>query len=115
LDEKAVAKEHDSGALSRFEGRFTTLWGVTDIVNLGGRLYAIVPTQENPASTAIGLEVISDTELKVVDDTGFGGYGEIMRYMFAEDGSVEKIRGASGQTMVPFDCFTLPAKVVRPE
>lgn len=114
LDEKAVAKEHDSAVLAKFEGRFTTLWGVTDIVNLGGRLYALVPTLENPAATAAGLEVVSDTGLKVVDDPGFGGYGETMRYTFAPDGSVESIRGASGQTLVPFDRFTLPAKVTRP-
>jgi CubicO group peptidase (beta-lactamase class C family) len=114
LDEKAKASEHDSGALERFEGRFTTLWGVTDVANLGGRLYLLNPAQENPAEGAVGVEVISDSELKVVDDTGFGGYGEVMRYTFADDGSVEKIRGASGQTMVPLDRFTLPEKVTRP-
>jgi CubicO group peptidase (beta-lactamase class C family) len=114
LDDDAKAEERDREQLEKFEGRFTTLWGVTDIVNLGGRLYALTPTLENPAASAIGLEVVSDTGLKVIDDPGFGGYGEIMRYTFAGDGSVEKIRGASGQTMVPLDQFTLPQKVTRP-
>jgi CubicO group peptidase (beta-lactamase class C family) len=114
LDDDAKAIVRDRQQLEPFEGRFTTLWAVTDIVNLGGRLYALTPTLENPAATAIGLEVVSDTGLKVIDDPGFGGYGEIMRYTFAEDGSVESIRGASGQTMVPLDRFRLPEKVTRP-
>lgn len=114
LDDKAKADEHDSAVLEKFEGRFTTLWGVTDVVNLGGRLYMLTPTLENPAAAAIGLEVVSDTGLSVVDDPGFGGYGEVMRYAFHDDGTVEKIRGASGQTMVPFDAFNLPEKVTRP-
>jgi CubicO group peptidase (beta-lactamase class C family) len=114
LDEDAKAEERDGDQLEKFEGRFTTLWGVTDIVNLGGRLYALTPTLENPAASAIGLEVVSDTGLKVIDDPGFGGYGEIMRYTFAADGSVEKIRGASGQTMVPLDRFSLSGTVTRP-
>lgn len=115
LDETAKADERDSSVLEKFEGRFTTLWGVTDIVNLGGRLYGMVPTQDNPAEAITGFEVVSDTELKVVDDSGFGGYGELMRYTFADDGGVQRIRGASGQTMVPRDRFTLPDKVMRPE
>ncbi len=114
LDEKATADEHDSAVLETFEGRFAGLWGVTDVVNLGGRLYMLTPTLENPADTAVGLEVVSDTGLKVVDDSGFGGYGEVMEYTLRDDGTVEKIRGASGQTMVPLDGFTLPEKVMRP-
>lgn len=114
LDEKAKADEHDSAVLEKFEGRFTTLWGITDVVNLGGRLYMLTPTLENPAATAVGLDVVSGTGLKVVDDSGFGGYGEVMRYTFRDDGTVAKIRGASGQTMVPLDAFTLPEKVTRP-
>jgi CubicO group peptidase (beta-lactamase class C family) len=114
LDDDAKADARDREQLEKFEGRFTTLWGVTDIVNLGGRLYALTPTLENPAASAIGLEVVSDTGLKVIDDPGFGGYGEIMRYTFAADGSVEQIRGASGQTMVPLDRFSLSGKVSRP-
>lgn len=114
LDDKAKAQEHDPAALEKFEGRFTTLWGVTDVLDLGGRLYMLTPTLENPAATAIGLELQPNGGLKVVDDPGFGGYGEVMRYTFRDDGSVEKIRGASGQTMVPLEAFTLPAKVTRP-
>ncbi len=74
----------------------------------------MAPTLDNPAEVATGLEVVSDTELKVVDDGGFGGYGEKMRYVFNEDGSVEKVRGATGHTLVPADQYRLPKKVTRP-
>jgi CubicO group peptidase (beta-lactamase class C family) len=114
LDEKAKAARKGEDALKPFVGRYATLWGITDVVDLGGRLYLMSPALENPAATANGLEVISDTELKVVDDEGFGGYGEVMRFTFELDGSVERIRGASGQTLVPIENFTLPEKVTRP-
>lgn len=116
LNEKREAKTAPRSAeqLSRFEGRFAALWGVTDVVNLGGRLYSMSPSMENPASEATELDVVSDTELKVVGDKGFGGYGEIMRYTFTEDCSVDRIRGASGMKLVPIESFTLPDKVRRP-
>jgi CubicO group peptidase (beta-lactamase class C family) len=114
LDEKAKAKVEDAEALKPFEGRFASLWGFTDVVNLGGRLYSMAPTMDNPAETASGLEVASETELKVVDEGGFGGYGEKMRYTFNADGSVEKVRGATGHTLFPADTFELPEKVTRP-
>ena len=116
LDEKHEAKTAVQPAekLRPFEGRFAALWGLTDVVNLGGRLYMLNPTLENPAAEAIEMEVVSDTELKPVGDKGFGGYGELMRYVFNDDGSVDWIRGASGMRMVPADTFRLPEKVTRP-
>jgi len=114
LDDDAKAKVESADVLKLFEGRFAALWGYTDVVNLGGRLYSMAPTLDNPAEVATGLEVVSDTELKVVDDGGFGGYGEKMRYVFNEDGSVEKVRGATGHTLVPADQYRLPRKVTRP-
>jgi CubicO group peptidase (beta-lactamase class C family) len=101
--------------LKKFEGRFATLWGITDVVNLGGRLYLLAPTLTNPGAEAVELEVVSESELKVVGDKGYGGYGECMRYTFAKDGSVKRIRGASGFSLVPHDAFTLPKKLTRPQ
>jgi CubicO group peptidase (beta-lactamase class C family) len=116
LDSKGEAKTKPKKArkLRQFEGRFATLGGVVDVVNLGGRLYEISPTLENPASEATEMEVVSDTELKPVGDKGFGGYGEHVRYTFDENNNVEVLRGSSGAKLVPIDAFTLPEKVVRP-
>lgn len=111
---KAKTKPRDAEELKRFEGRFAVLWGLTDVVNLGGRLYMLSPTAGDPTSFATEVEVVSDTELKVVGDEGWGGYGEVMRYTFDADGNVEKIRGGSGMTMVPVEKFVLPTKLTRP-
>ncbi|HEV2073707.1 MAG TPA: serine hydrolase domain-containing protein [Thermomicrobiales bacterium] len=114
LEEKAKTEPKEEQTLETFEGRFATLWGITDVVNLGGRLYALNPALDNPASEANELEVVSDTELKVVGDGGFGAYGETMRYTFNEDGSVDYIRGGGGAKLVPAERFQLPEKVKRP-
>jgi CubicO group peptidase (beta-lactamase class C family) len=115
LSDDAKTKPQDGEALDTFTGRFASLWGLTDVVNLGGRLYMLMPMSPNPAADAIEMEVVSDTELVPVGDKGFGGYGEKMRYTFNDDGSVNWIRGASGFRMVPAENFTLPEKITRPE
>ncbi len=114
LEEKAKTEPKEEQTLEPFEGRFAMLWGITDVVNLGGRLYALNPALDNPALEANELEVVSDTELKVVGDKGFGAYGETMRYTFDEDGSVEYIKGGGGTKLVPDERFQLPEKVKRP-
>ena len=114
LKDKAKTEPQDAEKLRPFEGRFANLWGITDVVNLGGRLYSLSPALQDPTSQAVELEVVSDSELKVVGDEGFGGYGEVMRYTFAGNGSMERIRGGSGMTLVPLEAFTLPKKVTRP-
>lgn len=110
---KAKTAPRPAQELQRFEGRFAMLWGITDVVNLGGRLYAIAPTAPDPSAFATELEVLSDTELKVVGDEGWGGYGEAMRYTFTADGEVEKVRGGSGMMMVPIEQFALPKKTLK--
>lgn len=111
---KAKTEPRPAEELKRFEGRYAVLWGLTDIVNLGGRLYLLSPSAADPSAMATEVEVVSDTELKVVGDEGWGGYGEVMRYTFSADGQVEKIRGGSGMTMVPVEKFVLPKKLKRP-
>ena len=116
LDSKHEAKTDPQPAekLEPFEGRFADLWGVSDVANLGGRLYLLHPTLQDPAAEAIELEVVSENELKVVGDSGAGGYGELMRYTFADDRSVEWLRGPSGHRLVPAERFQLGKTVQRP-
>lgn len=116
LDEKGEAKTEPRPAdeLTRFTGRFADLGGITDVANLGGRLYLLKPTLDNPASEAVELKVVSDTELEAIGDKGFGGYGERMRYTFDPDGRVDWVRGPTGHRLVPAHRFTLPEKVTRP-
>lgn len=99
--------------LARFEGRFATLWGITDIVALGGRLYALPPAQDDPANMAVELEVVDDSTLKRVGGSKFGSRGELLAFHFTKSGKMSKITG--GHTMLPIDKFNLPEKVMRPE
>ncbi|MCA9832481.1 MAG: beta-lactamase family protein [Thermomicrobiales bacterium] len=98
--------------LKKFEGRFATLWGLTDIVNLGGRLYALAPTLDDPAGMAVELEVTGENTLKRVGGPKGGSRGEEIVYHFDAKGKVSKIEG--GHTMLPVDQFTLPERVTRP-
>ncbi len=100
--------------LRPFTASLADLGGLVDVVNLGGRLYQLNPALANPATEAVELKVVSDTELEAVGDKGFGGYGERMRYTFDDSGAVEWVRGVTGHRLVPAERFMLPAKVTRP-
>lgn len=113
LPEKPKSEQSRPGDLKKFEGRFATLWGVTDIVALGGRLYSLSPSLDDPASMAIELEVTSDSTLKRVGGSKYGARGEELTYHFDKKGDVEKITG--GHTMVPIEKFNLPDRVKRPK
>ena len=98
---------------ARFEGRFATLWGVTDIAALGGRLYALSPMQNDPASMAVELEIVDESTLKRVGGSKFGSRGENLAFQFTKSGKIRKVNG--GHTLVPIEDFVLPEKVLRPE
>ncbi|MEU4606868.1 serine hydrolase domain-containing protein [Kribbella sp. NPDC023972] len=108
----AQSKERpeQSADLSRFTGRYAGLWGVTDIVQLGGRLYSMDPSQGDPADKAPTLEVDGDT-LRVTEDYGGGSYGQRYQFTFDADGRPESIRSAGGLRMVPIERFALPPRV----
>lgn len=100
----------DTAGLSRFTGRYANLWGVSDIVQLGGRLYVLDPGQADPADKPTALEADGDT-LLVTEDSGTGAYGQRYQFTFSADGSPETIRGAHGLRIHPIDRFTLPERV----
>lgn len=100
----------EADGLARFTGRFANLWGVTDIVLLGGRLYAMDPSSPDPTDDPDPLVADGDT-LKVTGGSGYGGYGEAYRYTFGESGEVVSVRGSSGLLAKPLDQFALPKHV----
>ncbi|TCC40746.1 serine hydrolase domain-containing protein [Kribbella speibonae] len=106
----AASKDRGDGDLARFTGRFANLWGVTDFVVIGGRLYATDPSGPNPAEEPQPLEADGDT-LRVTGGNGYGSYGESYRFTFDADGAIESVHGSSGLTLHPIDTFTLPGRV----
>jgi CubicO group peptidase (beta-lactamase class C family) len=104
-----------TGDLSRFAGRYAAVWGVSDIAVLRGRLYRLHPTLPDPTEDAAELEVVGDDALRIVGGSGFGSYGETIRFTFDPDGSVASIRAESAGTMLPYERFRVPERfTVRP-
>ncbi|TCC11518.1 serine hydrolase domain-containing protein [Kribbella soli] len=106
----AESKDRGEGDLTRFTGRFANLWGVTDFVVIGGRLYATDPSGSNPAEEPQELEADGDT-LRVTGGNGYGSYGESYRFTFDANGVVETVRGSSGLSLQPIETFALPERV----
>jgi CubicO group peptidase (beta-lactamase class C family) len=101
LGRDATHARSDDDAV-RFTGRYASLWGLTDVVRIDGRLFAVDPTAPDPADDAAPLEVAGDTELKIVGGRGGGSYGELMRFEFAPDGAVRSMRADSAVTHTPW-------------
>ncbi|GAB2637097.1 serine hydrolase domain-containing protein [Kribbella swartbergensis] len=110
LDLAASEERGPTADLTRFTGRYANLWGVSDIVVLGGRLYALDPTSEDPAAEPISLEADGDS-LRVTGGSGYGAYGESYRFTFGPAGEVQSVRSSSGLLAHPIDRFTLPPRV----
>jgi CubicO group peptidase (beta-lactamase class C family) len=106
----AASKDRGDQDLTRFTGRFANLWGITDFVVLGGRLYATDPSGPNPAEEPTPLEADGDT-LRVTGGNGYGSYGESYHFTFDANGAVESVGGSSGLRSYPIDKFTLPERV----
>lgn len=95
----------------RFTGRFATLWSVSDVALLGGRLFLVAPAAADPVEQLPELEIVDDATLRITGGSGYGAPGELLRYTFAADGSIESVLGPSAATMLPLARFTLPERV----
>ena len=91
--------------LAPYCGRYASLWGVYDIVDLGGRLYQLDPTVADPVMSPTRLEVIDERTLRIASTPGYGSRGERISYEFADDGSVTSVRAGSGTTALPIEAY----------
>ena len=85
---------------SRFTGRFASMWGVLDIVSLDDRLYGLHPAYADPLAEHSCFDVVDDDTLRISATTGYGSFGELLRFARASDGSVSSLTSA-GMTMLP--------------
>ena len=81
---------------SRFRGRFANVWSVTDLVDIGGRLYAMSPEAADPVADCASLDLLDDTTLQIAKTSGYGARGERMTVDRADDGSIRSITSSSG-------------------
>lgn len=82
--------------LESFTGRFAAMWGLSDIVNLNGRLVQLAPLGD-PTLTATELIVINDSTLRPVPEAGFGAVGESLFFQRDAAGQVEWVRSGGGR------------------
>ena len=92
----------DADTRARFCGRFASLWGVLDVADLGGRLFALDPTVAEPTERATELRVEDDRTLRIVSTPGYGAPGESL-VLAVDDGGGRSLRGNGGQTYRPLE------------
>lgn len=95
-------KEKPKHDMSRFEGRFISLWSMTDIIAAGDKVVAAYPDTWQPLNhpeNLENLEYVDDTTLKVTDTDSFYSEGELVHFNY-KDGKVESVI-YNGTTMWP--------------
>ena len=106
--EHPVEAGPDAAGLDRFCGRYANLWGVLDVVRLGGKLYAVSPVAPDPTEQPTELVPAGEAALRVEETVGYAAPGEELRFEFDRD-RVRAVRGPGGMTMYPFDEYAAAA------
>jgi D-alanyl-D-alanine carboxypeptidase len=71
-----------------FTGRFAALWGVTDVLLLGGKLVASSPVFPSPLMQPAELAIVDENTLRIMGGSPYGSVGEHFRYERAADGTI---------------------------
>ena len=77
--------------LASFTGRFAALWGVADVVVLGGKLFATSPVGPSPIVMPDELAVIDENTLRIMGGSPYASVGELYRYERDADGKVTSV------------------------
>ena len=104
LAEVPDEERHSPEDLAPFTGRFANLWGVTDIVELGGRLVTINPRFPEPAVAHQFLEVLGEYEFRSERVPGFGATGEPVRFTRDGAGEITTVT-LGGMTLWPIETY----------
>ncbi len=88
--------------LKKFEGRFYSTWGPTDIVLVGSKLFAINPMQWTDFENCEELITLDENTLQINKTDGYGYSGETVKYKFNERDNIVDFKFAS-RTMLTLD------------
>ncbi|GAB3601417.1 serine hydrolase domain-containing protein [Microbacterium tumbae] len=94
----------DGPSASSFTGRYASLWGLTDVVELGGRLMLVSPSARDVYATMEELEIVDADTLRTFLQPSFAASGEPVSFTRKGDGAVSSIR-VGGMTQWPLDDF----------
>jgi D-alanyl-D-alanine carboxypeptidase len=100
----AAGKLHEPETLARYTGRFANMWGVTDVVELGGRLVCLNARSPEPATAHQFLDVIGEDDVVAERVPGFGATGEPARFTRDDAGQILSL-SLGGMTMWPIDTY----------
>jgi CubicO group peptidase (beta-lactamase class C family) len=98
---KAPNDDEAGGDLASYTGRFAALWGLTDVVDLGGRLWLAAPNQPDPTVAMEKLEIVDADTLRIAEAGGYSSPGETVRYT-RSDGRVTSVL-LGGTTVLPIE------------
>jgi CubicO group peptidase (beta-lactamase class C family) len=99
-------RELDTAAADRLCGRYANLWGLFDVVRLGGTLYGLDPRDADPVAEPLTLEMTGPTTLRMGGEQGYGSAGEELTFELGDDGRVRSARGGSGLSWYPLEAFS---------
>ncbi|KJL28641.1 serine hydrolase domain-containing protein [Microbacterium oxydans] len=94
----------DGHAPASFTGRYASLWGLVDVVELGGRLVLAYPGARDVYESMEELEIVDADTLRTFLQPSFGASGEPVSFTRNGDGTVASIR-VNGMTQWPLDDF----------
>ncbi len=98
---KAPGDEEAAADHASYTGHFAALWGLTDVVDLGGRLWLVAPNQPDPTSAMEKLEVVDADTLRIAEAPGYSSPGETVRYTRSNGRVTSVLLG--GMTVVPVE------------
>jgi CubicO group peptidase (beta-lactamase class C family) len=98
---KAPGDDEAAADHASYTGRYAALWGLTDVVDLGGRMWLVTPNQPDPTSAMEKLEVVDADTLRIAEAPGYSSPGETVRYT-RSDGRVTSVL-LGGITIVPVE------------
>lgn len=96
-----------AASLTRFQGRFVSVWADVDIVEAGTHLIGIDPNSWypfNPDQDIQRLEVVDNSTLRIASAHGYSSEGEEVKFSFDENDNITSIMYA-GSKMKPTPAF----------
>jgi CubicO group peptidase (beta-lactamase class C family) len=104
LDSSKTPDDTEAAAaadLVSYTGHFAALWGLTDVVDLGGRLWLVAPNQPDPTVAMEKLEIVDADTLRIAEAGGYSSPGETVRYT-RSDGRVTSVL-LGGTSVIPIE------------
>lgn len=87
-----------------YRGVFRNIWGETEFVPMGNKIYSVSLTATKLFEDCIVLKPEGGHRFKITNDDEFGSEEQIVEFIMSEDGHPEKVIWA-GSTMIPYNQY----------